>query len=137
MSLGLRQMKTQFLVGILGGAVLIAGCVSSLDGRKHAGVPFVKDHMEGRYERPADQAYAAAVQVIKFNGTLLKEGTIHGTNQVRVIEGKVNQRSVWVRVEPVDPKTSSVIVQARTSGGGKDIELVHELEKQIALQLAR
>ncbi len=131
-------MKTQFLVGLLGAAVLISGCVSSLDGRKHAGVPFIKDQMEGRYERPADQAYAAAVKVIKFNGALIKEGMVHGeTNLVRTIEGKINQRSVWVRVEPVDAKVCSVIVQARTRGGGKDLELVHEIEKQIALELAR
>jgi hypothetical protein len=130
-------MKIQFVIGFLGAAVLIAGCVSSLDGRKRAGVPFIKDQMEGRYVRPADQAYAAAVKVVKFNGTILNENTIHGTNLVRVVEGKVNQRSVWVRVEPVDAKTSSVVVQARTPGGGKDIDLVHELEKQIALELAR
>lgn len=130
-------MKKQFVFGFLGAAVLIAGCVKSLDGRKHAGMPFVKDQMEGRYERPADQAYAAALQVVKANGTIVNENTLHGTNLVRVVEGKVNQRSVWVRVEPVDPKTSLVVVQARTPGGGKDIELVHEIEKQIALQLVR
>ena len=130
-------MKTHLVIGFFGLTVLIAGCISSLDGRKHAGVPFIRDRVEGRYERTADQAYAAAVQVIKFNGTLLNEDTMHGTNVVRVAEGKVNQRSVWVRVEPVDAKTCSVVVQARTPGGGKDIDLVHEIEKQIALQLAR
>ncbi len=128
-------MKTQFLVAFLGAAVLVAGCHSSLDGRKHAGVPFVKDTVEGRYERPADQVFAAALQVIKFNGTLVNENTIHGTNIVHVAEGKVNQRTVWVRVEPVDPKVSWVVVQTRTPGGGSDLDLAHELEKQIALQL--
>jgi len=128
-------MKTQFLVALLGAAVLVAGCHSSLDGRKHAGVPFVRDRVEGRYERPADQVYAAAIQVIKFNGTLVNENTMHGTNLVRVAEGKVNQRSVWVQVEPIDPKVTWVVVQTRTPGGGKDIDLAHEIEKQIALQL--
>jgi hypothetical protein len=63
---------------------------------------------------------------------------MHGnTNIVRVVEGKVNQRSVWVRVEPVDARITSVMVQVRTPGGGKDVDLTHELEKQIALQLSR
>lgn len=116
---------------------MIAGCVRSLDGRKRAGVPFVKDSIEGRYERPVEQVFAAARKVVEFNGTLSTEGTIHGTNTVRVLEGKVNQRSVWVRVEPVDARITSVIVQVRTPGGNKDTDLTHELEKQIALQLAR
>jgi hypothetical protein len=131
----MAAMKTQFLVAFLGAAVLVAGCHSSLDGRKHAGVPFVKDKVEGRYERPVDQVFAAAIQVIKLNGALVNETTIHGTNTVRVAEGKVNQRSVWVRVEAEDPKVSWVVVQTRTPGGGKDIDLAHEIEKQIALQL--
>jgi len=130
-------MKTKCFAAMVGVAVVLAGCVSSLDGRKHAGVPFLKDTIEGRYERTPDQVYAAARRVIEFNGTLVNETTIHGTNVIRVLEGKVNQRSVWARVEPVDARVTSVQVQVRTPGGGKDADLAHELEKQIALQLAR
>lgn len=131
-------MKTQFLVGLLGAAILITGCIRSQDGRRHAGVPFVKDRIEGRYERTPDQVYAAACKVIEFNGALVNESTMHGaTNIVRVVEGKVNERSVWVRVEPIDARITSVVVQVRTPGGGKDLDLTHELEKQIALQLSR
>ncbi|GIX50518.1 MAG: hypothetical protein KatS3mg132_712 [Limisphaera sp.] len=76
--------------------------------------------------------------MIRYNGTLIRESTQHGeTNTVRVLEGKVNQRSVWVRVEPLDPKVTRVVVQVRTPAGGKDLDLAHELEKQIALQLTR
>jgi hypothetical protein len=131
-------MKTQFLVAVIGAALLVIGCHSTMDGRKRAGVPFVKDQVEGRYERPADKVFAAAREVIKFNGTLVNESTLHGgTNLVRVLEGKVNQRNVWVRVEPMDAKVTSVVVQVRTKSGGKDTDLTHEIEKQIALQLAR
>jgi len=56
---------------------------------------------------------------------------------VKTCEGKVNQRSVWVRVEQIDPKISSVRVQTRTKGGGTDADLAHELEKQIALKLVK
>jgi hypothetical protein len=75
--------------------------------------------------------------VVRFNGTLLSEATLHSeTNSVRTVEGKINQRSVFIRVEPVDPKVTSVIVQTRTTGGGGDMYLAHEIEKQIALKLA-
>jgi len=101
-------------------------------------VPFLKDRVQGRYERPVEEVFAAAKEVIKFNGTLVNESTLHTTtNTVRALEGKVNQRNVWVRVEDIDPKVSGVTVQVRTKAGGKDTDLTHELEKQIALKLVR
>jgi hypothetical protein len=42
-----------------------------------------------------------------------------------------------VRVEAIDPKITSIIVEARTKWGNKNIDLAHELEKEVALQLAR
>ena len=131
-------MKTQFLVAFLGAVVLVAGCHSTLDNRHRAGVPWIKDSLESRYERPPEQVFAAAREVIKFNGALAEESSLlGGTNAVRVLQGKVNERRVWVRVEPVDAKVTSVEVQVRTKAGGKDTDLMAELSKQIALQLAR
>jgi hypothetical protein len=133
-------MKTKFLLIIAALAIVAVGCVRTVSGKKTAAVPFVKDRIEGRYERPAGQVFDAAKEVIRLNGTLSSEGTLHaGTNVggVLVLEGRVNKRTVWVSVEQVDPKISAVIVQARTKGGGKDIELCHELEKQVALKLVR
>jgi hypothetical protein len=130
-------MKTKMLIALLGGLVLVAGCISTVNDRSTAAVPFVKDRFEGRYERSPDQVYAAAAEVLKFNGGIARESIISpGPNQVRTIEAKVNGRSVWVRVEPVDVKVTSVIVQVRTKGGGADLELTQELQKQIAVKLA-
>jgi len=101
-------------------------------------VPFVKDRVEGRYERSVDQVFDASKQVVKTMGVLVREGVIYGqTNEVKTVEGKVNQRNVWIKVEGIEPKITSVIVQTRTSGGGADIDLAHELEKQIALKLVQ
>jgi Protein of unknown function (DUF3568) len=130
-------MKTKFLAVIAGAAIVAAGCVGTVSGKKTGAVPFVKDKVEGRYERTPAQVYEAAKAVLLFNGTLLSETTLHGTNNVLALEGKVNQRSVWIAVQPVDAKVTSVVVQARTSGGGSDIGLVHELDKQIAVKLTR
>jgi Protein of unknown function (DUF3568) len=133
---GLLQMKTKLLAVFAGVIIVATGCVSTVNERHTAGVPFIRDRVEGRYERPAEQVYEAAKQVIAFNGALTRESTLlSSTNSVHVLEGKVNQRTVWIRVEPVDAKVSSVIVQARTKAGGSDLGLVHELDKQIALRL--
>ena len=125
------------LVLLFGSLVLVAGCVSTVNDRSTAAVPFVKDKFEGRYERTPEQVYGAAVEVLKANGAIERESILSpGPNQVRTIEGKMNGRRIWVRVEPVDTKVSSVVVQVRTSGGGADLDLTQELQKQIAVKLA-
>ena len=118
-------------------AITATGCVSTVNNEHTFATTWSKDTVAGRYQRTVDQVYQAASQVIVNNGVLLTEYIPHGTNSVRSLEGKVNQRTVWIRVEAIDPKTTQVDVQARGSFGGSDLDLVHELEKEIALQLAR
>jgi hypothetical protein len=129
-------MKIFLAVASLGSLLLASGCVDTVNGRQTGGIPFIKDMVEGRYERPVDQVYKASVDVVRYNGTLLTESTLHSeTNTVKTVEGKINQRSVWIRVEPVDSKVTSVKVQTRTTTGVGDLDLAHEIEKQIALHL--
>ena len=129
-------MKTTISAVLLGLIFIGVGCVSTVNERTTGGVPFVKDKVQGRYERPVEQIFAVTKEVIKENGVLVNEIVhFYRTNTVRTVEGKVNQRSVWVRIEAVDPKVTEVTVQTRTPGGGADIYLAHELEKQIALKL--
>ena len=113
-------MKLKILCGFLGVlAMMAAGCVNTVSGGKAAGMPFTKDKVEGRYERPLEEVFTAAKDVISNNGSLSTESVRHDeTNQVKTIVGKVNQRTVYVRVMPVDATVTSVTVQARTQGGG-------------------
>jgi hypothetical protein len=131
-------MRYKIFAVLLGFSLMwAAGCVSKVSGGKTAGMPFVKDKVEGVYERPLEMVFTAAREVIRKNGVLDTESVVHGeTNQVKTLTGKVNQRLVYVKVAPVDTGTL-VEVQARTSGGGSDLALAHELEKQIALGLVR
>jgi len=130
------QMKTTIFAILTGAALVWVGCVSTVTERTTPGMPFVKDKIQGRYERPLDEIFQAAKEVIKANGVLVNESVLYNeTNAVKTVEGKVNQRNVWVRVEAVDPKFTDVTVQTRTPGGGSDIDLAHELEKEIALKL--
>ena len=130
-------MNTKMLVVLLGGLVFVSGCVGTVNDRKAFALSPGKDRYEGRYERSVDQVYAAAVEVMKYNGTVLRETVINpGPQQVKAIEAKVNTRNVWVRVQAVDTKVTSVTVQVRGKGGGTDQTLTQELQKQIAVKLA-
>jgi len=131
-------MKMKFFAVLALAAIAATGCVSTVNNEHTFASTWSKDSVSGRYQRTVDQVYQAAVTVIQNNGVLITEYIPHdNTNAVRSLEGKVNQRNVWIRVEGVDPRTTQVDVQARGSWGGSDLDLVHELEKEIALQLAR
>jgi Protein of unknown function (DUF3568) len=127
------------LFALLAAATLIAtGCVSTVSNTNAFATTWSQDSVAGRYARTVDQVYQAAVAVIQQNGVVLTEYIPHDTtNSVRSLEGRVNDRKVWVRVSQVDSRTSQVDVQARSKWGVSDIDLVHELEKEIALQLAK
>jgi hypothetical protein len=127
----------KMLVVLLGGLVLVAGCVGTVNDRHAFALSPGKDTFESRYKRPVEQVYDAAVEVVKLNGTISRESTINpGTNEVRTIEATANGRKVWVRVEAVDPQVTSVKVQVRTSGGGTDLDLTQQLQNQIGIKLA-
>lgn len=131
-------MKTKILAALVGAGmvVLAVGCVRTVGDNKTMATTWGEDRFTGRYQRSPDDVYRASVAVIKNNGVLLTEIIPHNvTNSVRAVYGKVNDRKVWIRVEPVDPTITQVTVEARTKLGWTDQDLVHELEKEIALQL--
>jgi hypothetical protein len=124
-------MKKFFAIAtVAAAAVLASGCYSTQEGRKKVGVPFSKDTIESKYERPASQVFAAAKEVLAFNGTLTGENTISLT-----LAAKVDERGVWVKVDEIEPAITRVQVQARKPGGRGDVDLASELDKQIALRL--
>ncbi len=131
-------MKIRIYAVALFTLMVAIGCVKTVNDRKTMGSPFVNDKLENRYQRSVDQAYSASVAVIGRLGTVSRETIISpGTNEVKTIEGKVNERKVWVRVQPVEPTVTSVTVQVRTAAGASDKPLTHEIATQIALELAR
>ncbi len=132
-------MKKIIFAASIGMAILTGGCVKTVSDTHTPAIWFGKDRVPGRYERSLDQVYQAAFKVISDNGVVVTEYIPHDTsNGVRSLLGKVNQCNVWVRVEAdEDGKTTLIIVEARTKWGNSNIDLAHELEKDIALQLAR
>ncbi|MCC6235208.1 MAG: hypothetical protein IT580_21370 [Verrucomicrobiales bacterium] len=110
--------------------VATPGCYKTLDNRSRAGVPFKKDKIGGQYERTLDQVQTATRKVLQFNGTLVSDDVIG-----RVLVGKVDTRTVYVKLIEVEPNLTAVTVQVRTRGGLSDLDLAAEIDKQIALNL--
>ena len=128
-------MKTKIFLAFLGVAIITAGCVGTVSGTKTAALLPNRDEVQGRYQRSVDQVYQAAVQVVQSDGVMVTEYIPHDTtNTVRSLRGKVNQHNVWIRVAAESPQITQVTVQARTKVGG-DVDLAHQLEKEIALKL--
>jgi hypothetical protein len=138
----IAPMKTKFFLALMGLTLLAVGCVDTVSGSKTGGAPFVKDKIRSRYERPSDEVYQAAKEVVAHDGVLINENILHGqtnaVNQVlRAVEGMVNECRVWVSVEQIEPRVTAVTVQTRTKSGFSDIELAAQIDKEIALKLVR
>lgn len=109
---------------------IVTGCYKTQEGRYKAGMPMAKDTLESRYERPADQIYQAAKATLAFNGTIIAENAGN-----RTASAQVNNRTVYIRVDEVEPRVGRILVQARKKGGGGDIDLAAEIQTQVALRL--
>lgn len=126
------NIKVLSILALSAAAIVFTGCVSTVDGHVRGGVPFRKDTIVSRYERPIGAIFDAAKAVIASNGTLQAENRVNNS-----LVGKVDTRTVYVKVDEDQPTISKVTVQVRTSAGGVDIDLASEIDKQIALKLAR
>ena len=89
-------MKINMLLVLLGALVVVSGCVTTPAGTKEFALTPGKDSFESRYERTPDQVYAAALEVLRANGTVTRETTINpGPTARKAIEAKVKLCSSW------------------------------------------
>jgi hypothetical protein len=137
----MSPMRTKLLAAVFGLALAVAGCAGSANN-KTAAEPWTKDRIEAQYPRPVNQVYQAALDVIRSNGTVVNETVLNGQTQTtntvgRTIESKIKESTVWIRVQQLDPTTTSVVVQTRAGNGGSDIDLAALIDKQIDLKLRR
>ena len=129
-------MKMKFLAVLAGAALVATGCVKTVNDSHAFATTWSQDTITARYPRTMDQVYQATTQVVANDGVLTREFITPGTNVVRSLTGKVNQKDIWIKVVSVDARTTQVEVQARSSWGVSDVSLASELDKEIALQLA-
>jgi hypothetical protein len=113
-------------LGLTGAITLSTGCYSTSEGRVHAGVPFVKDSIESRYERPLSLVHDAAVEVLKTHGGVTSDDVVK-----RVVAGVAFNRKIWISFEESTPGFTTVITQARTKAGGADVDIASEIDKLI------
>ena len=131
-------MKKTIFAGLAGAMIIGTGCVRTVSDTHAFAVSPVQDSVADRYNRSCEQVYRASCEAIKVEGgELVREYVPHAyTNDVRQLEGRVNDRKVFIRVEQIDATISQVDVEARTPWGRTDIDLVHAIGKDIALKLA-
>lgn len=108
--------------------VLCAGCVSTPKDDLIFGLPG-KDKIVSRYEQSYDKVKAAAVTVLKRNGSLVGDDLVK-----KVLEARIDTAKVFVALDDSEPKITKVTVQVRR-GGVADIDLASEVDKQIYGQL--
>jgi len=131
-------MKIGFLAILAAVALGVAGCVHTVNDDKTAGLYLSRDKVSGNYKFPLNTVYEASKKALAKLGQVTRESTLlESTNQVRALEGKVQSTDVWIRVEAASPEVTAVTVQARSTWIGSNVPVAHEVEKQIALELAR
>ncbi len=125
-------------LALAGAAVVATGCVSTVSDTHAFATTWSQDMVSGRYNRSVDQVYQAAMSVVSTDGALVTEYIPHdNTNNVRSLEGRVNDRKIWMRVSSIQPNLSQIDVESRTKWGVSDVDLSHQLEKEVALKLAQ
>ena len=91
-------MNKKIFAVLAAAAVIATGCVHTVSDTSTFAVSYGRDSVAGRYNRPADEVYQAAVTVISNNGVLLTEYVPHDyTNLVRQLQGRVSDRKVTPR----------------------------------------
>jgi hypothetical protein len=128
----IMKMKISLVLAVIGVAVVVSGCVATVDGHTRAAFPFRKDKITASYEIAAEKVFPAVKPV------LMAEGVVQGENTINMsYVAKVNTRIVYVKVDKVQDNLCHVIVQVRTKMGGTDIDLAAEVDKKIALALTQ
>jgi len=132
-----NQYEDKNFCACTGLAIIATGCFSTVTDTKKAGMPLVQDQVEGRYPRSMDQVYQAAVHSSKTMERSSRNSfrTTPPMSCARCRQSERVQRLVARRSG--GSRYHAVVVQARTKWGNSDIELAHQVEKEIALQLVR
>lgn len=126
----MKKLLVVSLMAVVAG--LSSGCYSTETGRTKFGLPFAKDSIVSRYNRPVSVVFGAAKEVLAFNGTLTSENLIDNT-----VTAKADSKTIYVKVTEVEAGVAQVATQVRGSAGGPDIDLASEIDKQIAIKLAQ
>lgn len=133
-----REVIMKKLLNLLGlvAPLLLVGCVNTVTQNQPGTLPAYRDRIETRQQKPIEPVFEASKRALNSFGNITAEGKVFvGTNQVRIIEGSINGRSVYMRVEEIDPQVTAVLVQVRTKLGGTDLQIAKDVVRRIAVEL--
>ena len=129
----MKNLKSLLLLTAL---VSMVGCVNTVTRNDQGIMPAYQDWQEGRYPQPIEPVFEAAKRAINSFGNTTREGTdVSGANPVRLVDGWINQRAMYVRLEQVQPQETVARVQVRTRWGGTDLSTAREVVERIAVEL--
>ena len=129
-------MKIAFKILGLAAAGCLLGCVHTVTENQPGQLPAYRDRVEMRYQKPLEVVFEAGKRALNSYGNITSEGKVFATtNAVRIVEGQVNGRSVYMRMEQLDPQVTSAIVQVRTKLGGTDLRVAADIVRRIAVEM--
>lgn len=129
-------MKKAFNLLLVALACGVAGCVHTVTENQPGRGPGYRDYVEARHAKTVDVVFEASKRALLSFGNITTDGKVlAATNQVRIVEGTVNGKLIYMRVESVAPQTTSVRVQVRTKLGTTDLRMAADLVQQIDLEL--
>ncbi len=116
--------------------VMLVGCVGKVTETTPGTKPAYQDRVTNQYQKSVDQVFEATKQAVTSFGNVTRADTLlAATNQVRTVEGMINGRSIYIRLEEVKPKTTTAVVQVRTKAGGTDLRVAADVVRQIGVYL--
>ena len=114
----------------------LVGCVAKVTETTPGTKPAYQDRVTNQYQKSVDQVFEATKQAVTSFGNVTRADTVlAATNQVRTVEGIINGRSIYIRLEEVKPKTTTAVVQVRTKAGGTDLRVAADVVRQIVVYL--
>jgi len=129
----MKKAMSLLVLVVAGGLV---GCVHTVTENQPGRGPGYRDYVEARHAKPVDVVFEASKRALLSFGNITTDGKVFATtNQVRIVEGAVNGKRVYIRVEAVDPLATSVRVQVRTKAGMTDLRMANDLVQQIDMEL--
>jgi hypothetical protein len=124
----------QLLLAVL--ALSLVGCVAKVTDTNPGLKPAYQDRVTNQYQKSVDQVFEATKQAVNSYGNVTRADTVlAATNQVRTVEGVINGRAIYIRLEEVKPKTTTAVVQVRTRAGGTDLRVAADVVRQIGVFL--
>jgi hypothetical protein len=114
----------------------LVGCVGKVTETTPGAKPAYRDRVTNQYQKSVDQVFEATKQAVTSLGNVTRADTVlAATNQVRTVEGMINGRSIYIRLEEVKPKSTTAVVQVRTRVGGTDLRVAADVVRQIGVFL--